>query len=125
MADAVEHRGALFGRPLDPALHLDEGVAGLPHLARAVRIEVEIAALAEILRRVRQPQDRPDLVAQENDRDRQQHDHGAEHPEHEDMGVGLVGERAARHQAQHAVAEIDADLHQPRSPDGVDPERLA
>ena len=37
VADAVEHGGALLGRPLDPALHLDEGVAGLPHLARAVR----------------------------------------------------------------------------------------
>ena len=75
VADAVEHRGALLGRPLDAALHLDEGVAGLSDLARAMRAEIEIAALAEILRRAREPQDRPDLVAQEDDRDREQNDH--------------------------------------------------
>ena len=124
MADAVEHRGALFGRPLDPALHFDEGVTRLPHLARAMRVEVGIAALAEILRRARQPQDRPNLVAKKDDRDRQQDEHRGQHPKHEDMSVRLIGERAPRHQPKHPVAEVDADFHQPRSADGIDPERL-
>ena len=125
VADAVEHRGALFGRPLNSPLHLDEGVAGLPDFARAMRTEVEISAFAEILRRSREAQNRPDLIAKEDDRDRQQDDHRPEHPEHENMGVRLVGERAARHQAQHPVAEIDADFHQARPADRIEPERLA
>ena len=58
VADAVEHRGALLHRPFDPALHFDEGIAGLPHLARAVRPEVGVAAFAERFGRARQTQDR-------------------------------------------------------------------
>ena len=92
VADAVEHRRALLGGAFDAPLHLDEGVAGLAHLARAARMELDVAALAEILRRVGEPEDRPDLVAQEQDRDRHQHQRGAEHPEDEDVDVGLVGE---------------------------------
>ena len=48
--------------------HLDEGVAGLAHLARAAGTEVDLAPLAEAFGRLRQPQDRPDLVAQEERR---------------------------------------------------------
>ena len=125
MADAVEHRRALFRGAFDAPLHFDEGVAGLPHFARAARMEIDVAPLAEILRRLGQAQDRTDLVAQEEDGDRDQHDRGAEHPENEDMDVRLIGERAARHETQDAVAELHADLHQPGPTDGVDPERQA
>ena len=58
VADAAQHRRALFVGALDAALHLDEGVAGLPHLARAARLELVEAALAEILGRLGEPQDR-------------------------------------------------------------------
>jgi hypothetical protein len=55
MADAVEHGRALLERALDAPLHFDEGVAGLPDFPRAMRTEIEIAALAEILRRAGEP----------------------------------------------------------------------
>ena len=50
VADAVQHRGALLDGALDAPLHLDEGVAGLAHLAGAARPELDLAALAEALR---------------------------------------------------------------------------
>ena len=125
VADAVEHRRALFRGAFDAAFHFDEGVAGLAHFARAARMEIDVAPLAEILRRLGQAQDRTDLVAQEEDGDRDQHDRGAEHPENEDMDVRLIGERAARHETQDAVAELHAHLHQPGPTDGVDPEGQA
>ena len=106
VADAVEHRRALLRGALDAPLHFDEGVAGLANFARAARMELDVAPLAEILRRLGEAQDRADLVAQEEDGDRDQHDRGAEHPENEDMDVRLVGETAARHEAQNAVAEV-------------------
>ena len=63
---AGQHRGALLDRALDARLHLDEGLRGAAHLARAARPEVRhLAALAEALGGVGEPQDRPDLVAQE------------------------------------------------------------
>ncbi len=67
---AGEHRGALLHRALDAALHLDEGLRGAAHLARAARPEARhLAALAEAFGGVGEAQDRPDLVAQEQDRD--------------------------------------------------------
>ena len=68
--DAGQHGGALLDRALDAPLHLDEGLRRAAHLARAARPEVRhLAALAEALGGVGEPQDRPDLVAQEQDRD--------------------------------------------------------
>ena len=68
--DAGQHGGALLDRALDARLHLDEGLRRAPHLARAARPEVRhLAALAEALGGVGEPQDRLDLVAQEQDRD--------------------------------------------------------
>ena len=86
--------------------------------------EVEIPALAEVLGGSREAQNGPDLIAKENDRNGQKDDHRAQHPEHENMGVRLVSESAAGHQAKHSAAEIDAYFHQPRSTDGIEPERL-
>src|SRR5712675_1052621 len=51
---------------------------------RTSRAEVRhVAALAEALDRLGEPQDRPDLVAQEEDRDGEQHQRGAYHPQQE------------------------------------------
>ena len=56
---------------LDAVAHLEERLRRLAHLARAARPEVvgDRAALAEGVGGFGEPQDRPDLVAQEQDRD--------------------------------------------------------
>ena len=124
--DAGEHRGALLDRPLDARLHLDEGLRGAAHLARAARPEVRrLAALAEALRGVGEPQDRLDLVAQEADGDRQQHQRRADHPEQENLRVRGVGGAAPGEHAHHRAIELDADLDERGAADGVDPERPA
>ena len=99
--DAGEHGGALLHRALDAGLHLDEGLRRAAHLERAARTEVRhLAALAEALGGVGEPQDRADLVAQEQDRDDQQHGRGADHPDQEDFRVrGIGGAAAARTRA--------------------------
>src|ERR1700734_4270897 len=124
MAHAVQHCSALFRRALDSPFHLNESMTRLPDLARSVRTKIEISPLAKILRGPRQAQDGSNLIPQKNDRDRQEDDHSPQHPEHENMGVRLIGESAARHQAEHSAPKIDTYLHQPRATDGVDPERL-
>src|SRR5271170_3413205 len=111
MAYAVQHCSALFRCALDSSLHLNESMARLPDLARSVRTKIEISALAKILRRPRQAQDGSNLIPQTNDSDRQEDDHRPQHPEHENMGVRLIGESAARHQAEHPAPKIDAYLH--------------
>ncbi len=124
MADAVQHRRTLFARSLNSPFHFNESMARLPDFARAMRTKVKVSAFAKILRRLRQAQNGSNLIAQKNDRERQEEDHRPQHPEHENMGVRLVGESAARHQAEHTAPEIDAYLHQARSADGIDPEGL-
>ena len=122
--DAGQHGGALVHGALDAAFHLDEGLRGAAHLARAARLEGRrLAPLAEALGRVGERQDRPDLIAQEQDGDGEQHQRGAHHPQQEDVGVGGVGGVAPREHPHHRVIELDADLHQRRAPDRVDPER--
>ena len=125
VADARQHGGALLDVMADAVAHLQERLRGLAHLARAARAEVgrHGPALAEGVGRLGQPQDGPDLVAQEQDGDRQQHHRGAHHPDQEDVRVGGVGLAALGDEAQDGVVELDADLDVPRLADGVDPER--
>src|ERR1700722_19309573 len=111
MTHAVQHCSALFRCALNSSLHLNKSMARLPDFARSVRTKIEVSALAKILRRPRQAQDRSNLIPQKNDRDRQKDDHRAQHPEHENMGVRLIGESTARHQAEHPAPKIDAYLH--------------
>ena len=126
VADAGEHGGALLDLPLDALLHVVEGDRRLPHLAGASRRKAgHGATLAEIVDCRRQPQDRPDLVAQEDDGNGEQYHRGRHHPPDEDDRIGDVGFGAGRKHAQHIVVELDADLDQARAADGVDPERLA
>src|ERR1700733_3370443 len=99
-------------------------MARLPCFTRPVRTKVKISAFTKILRRPRQAQNGSNLIAQKNDRDRQEYDHRPQHPEHKNVGVRLIGESAARHQPEYSVPEVDAYLHESRSADGVDPERL-
>jgi hypothetical protein len=110
---------------LDAVAHLDEGVGRLTHLARAARAEIgwRGPALAEALGRLRQAQDRFDLVAQEQDRDRQQHERRSDHPQQEDLRVGRVGLAAAGDDMHHRGVELDANIDEVGAADRVDPER--
>ena len=75
VADAGEHRGALFDHALHPSPHFVKSNGGVPDLARAAGREVQhLSALAEIVDRSGQRQDRLYLIAQEQDRHRQQDD---------------------------------------------------
>ena len=62
---AGQHDRPLLDMALDTIAHLDEGIGGLAHLACPARAEVvwRRAPLAEALGRLRQAQDRLDLVA--------------------------------------------------------------
>ncbi len=97
----------------------------LPDLARAARLEVvrHRPPFAEGIHRLGEPQNGPDLVAQEQDRDREQDDRRAHHPEQEDVRVRGIGLRAYREEAQDGIHMLHADLDVPRLPDSVDPER--
>lgn len=123
MTDAAEHRGALLKRALDALFHLDKGIARLPHFARAVRAELKITSFAKILRRARQSQDRPDLVAQKRNRYAEQHQRRDHHPDEENMRVGRIGGAAIGDNAQHASLRLHAHFHELRATDGVNPER--
>ncbi len=67
VADTGEHGGPLIDVRLDAVAHLEERLRCATHLARAARPEIiaDGPALAERLGRFREPQDRPDLIAQE------------------------------------------------------------
>ena len=71
---------------------------------------------------LRKAQDRPDLVAQEQDGDAEQHEGRAAHPHQEDVRVGGIGLAAPRQNAHHVVlVELDAHLHIARAADRIDP----
>ena len=124
--DAGQHRGALLDRALDARFHFEERLRGAAHFARAAGTEVRrFAALAEALGGVGQPQDRLDLVAQEQHRDDQQDRRGADHPEQEDLRIRGIGGAALGEDPHHRVVELNADFHQIGAADGVDPERPA
>ena len=93
VADAGQHGRALLDVVADAVAHLQERLRRLPHLARAARPEVgrNGPALAEGVGRLGKPQHGADLVAQEQDRDGQQDDRGAHHPDQEDVRVRGVG----------------------------------
>ena len=110
---AGEHGGPLLDRALDACLHLDEGKRRTPHFARAARTVIRhVASLAESLRRVGEPQDRPDLIAQEYDRDRKQDQRRADHPEQENLGIRCVGRAARRKNPHDVLVELNADFDQ-------------
>ena len=118
--------GALLDRALDARFHLQERAGGAAHFARAARPEVRgLAALAEAFGGVGQPQDRLDLVAQEQHRDDQQDRRGADHPEQEDLRIRGIGRAALGEYAHHRIVKLNADFDQIGAADGIDPERLA
>src|SRR4029450_10209385 len=64
MRNSREHGGALLDIALDTGLHHDEGVRGFLDLARTGWAEIgNVAPHPECLRRLRQPEYRPDLSA--------------------------------------------------------------
>ena len=87
------------------------------------RKELDRPAFAELLGGVGELQDRLDLVAQEEERDGDQHQRGPRHPEQEDLRVRGVGAAARREDPEHVVAEIDADLDEVGIAQRVEPER--
>ena len=125
MADAGQHRGALLDVRRDAVAHLEEGSRRLPHFAGAARAEVvgNLAALAERVGRLREPQNGPDLIAQEENGDGEQDHRRADHPQEEDVRVRGVGLRPRGDEAQNGVLQLDADFDVPRLADRVDPER--
>ena len=124
--DAGQHRGALLDGALDAALHFQKRGGGTAHFARAARPEIlRLAALAEGLGGVGKPHDRPDLIAQEGDRDGEHDERGHHHPDQEDPGIGIVDVGALGEDAHDRVVELDADFHDRRAADRVDPERQA
>ena len=78
---AGEHLGALADLALDALAHANKGHRGLPHFEGAFGFdERHRPALAEFLGGGRQAAQRLHLVAQEDCRNRQQHDRRADHP---------------------------------------------
>ena len=122
---AGQHRGALLDGALDARFHLQKRLRGAAHFTRAAGTEVRrLTALAEAFGGIGQPQDRPDLVAQEQHRDDQQDRRGTDHPEQENLGIRGVSRAALREDAHHGVIELNPDLHQIGAANGIDPERL-
>ncbi len=109
---------------LDAVAHLQERIGRLPDLARAPDLEIlHRLPPAELLGRPRQRQNRPDLVSQEQNRDRHQDQRGRHHPDHEDMRIRRIGLAAPRQDLHHCIVELDADVDMVRGADRVHPER--
>jgi hypothetical protein len=111
VADRGQQGRALLDMALDPVAHGQEGGRGLTHLARAVRLEpgLDLAA-PEGFRRLGQPLDGADLVADEQDRHRHQQHRRQHQPQHEDMGLGRHRPLARRDDAQHTVGLLHLDV---------------
>jgi hypothetical protein len=94
--------------------------------ARLSSARAEVArhrpSLAEAFRCFGQCEDRPYLVAQERDRDHQQHQRCADHPQQEYVGVRGVSLTAADEDTQHLVFKLDAHLDDVGVADRVEPE---
>ena len=120
---AGQHGGALLDGALDAPFHFNESLRGPSHFAGAARTKPgDFAALAEALGRIGQRQNRTDLIAQEQDRHREQHQRRAHHPQQENLRIGRVGSAATGEDPQDRVVKLDADLNQGGPPDRVDPE---
>ena len=124
VADAGQHRGALLDRTLDARLHFQKRLRGAADFACPAGPEIRrLAPFAETFSGICQPQDRPDLVAQEQHRNDQQDRGGADHPEQEDLRIRGIGRAAFGENPHHGVVELDADFNQIGAADGIDPER--
>src|SRR5665648_1023390 len=111
--------------PFDAVAHLDEGMRRLAHLARAARLEVGRwwPSLAEALGGKGKAQDGLDLIAQEQDRHGEEHERGAKHPHQEDMRVRRVGLATSGKHMHDGVVELDANVDEIGTANGVEPER--
>src|SRR5438270_7165 len=125
VTDAVEHRRALLDCAFDAALHLDEGVTGLPDFTRALRPEIDLPAFAEGLGGACETQNRFDLIAQESDRYKNQDERRAKHPHDEYVGIRSIGLTAMGDDAHHRVIELDAYFDEIGAAHRIQPERTA
>ena len=73
MADAGQHDSALLDMGFDAIAHFEESFGGLAHFTGTTGAEIlwDAASLAEGVGRLRESQNGPDLVAQEENGDGQ------------------------------------------------------
>jgi hypothetical protein len=122
VADGGQKRRALVDVALDALAHVEEGPRRLSNLACAVRLEGHVRALAEGLRRRRQPLDGPHLVADEEDGHRGQQDGGAGQPQDEDVRPAGRGPVYRRDHPQDALVHLHPHVHVGGIARGVEPE---
>ena len=103
VADRRQHLGALADMAQDAVAHQVEGVGGLADLQRTSGPEIaDVAALAEAVGGAGELADRADLQAQEEDRDRGEHDRAADHPGEQKPGGGAGDPLPRRDHLQQA-----------------------
>src|SRR5262249_4895299 len=102
--------GSLSNLALDAVAHHQESGRGLADLGRTFELEaLDIAALAEALRRLGEAAQRAHLIAHEERRDAEEDDRGAEHPQHEDVGGRAVKSLARDAHLEDAILQLDRD----------------
>ena len=102
----------------------DPTPAGLAHLAGAVRLECRgVPAPTEIVRRLGEALDGPDLVADEEEGDPGEDQGRRRHPAQEDQALGGHGALLGRQNPEDPATDLYADVHIGRVAGGVEPER--
>ena len=113
MAYTGQHCGALFDLPLNTVAHFNKMRRrhnALRSHRRGLKSGVSrplpnsSAASAKALNRA-------DLIAQENPRHHQQNDRCADHPNHEDMGVGGVNALSLGQHTHHLAGQQHANIN--------------
>ena len=123
VADRGQKGGALVDVALDARLHVEEGLGGLAHLARAVRPEArDLGPLAESLGGGGETLDGAHLVADEQYGDGGQQEGCARQPHDEGAGLGGEGAVAGRQHPQHPLWQLHPDVDIGRVAGGVVPE---
>jgi hypothetical protein len=111
VADAGQHVRPLLHEARNAFPHVEESKPRAPHLGRPRRPEVRhVAPLAEGLSRVGQAFDRPDLIAQEQDRDTEQDERGSHAPQHPHMCVRRHDALAVGENVHHRPVELNANI---------------
>ena len=123
MAHPRQHGGALLHVALDAPLHLDKRIGGRLHLRGAAWPEIgHVTPHAKALRRIGQPHDGPDLVAQEDNGDCEQNDRAAKHPCEENLPGRGVRPVHVRQEPEHeAVCRSQPHIDITRLPHRIHP----
>ena len=123
VADRGQQGRPLLDMPLDTSLHGQEGLGGLAHLAGAVRLEGRgVPAPTEVVRRLGEALDGPDLVADEQKGDPGEDQGRRRHPAQEDQALGGHGALLGRQDPEDPTADLYPDVHIGRVAGGVEPD---